>query len=108
MEYLAIVNQAVYDSLIAVDTDAIWVMQGWVFNQNFWNRTRVEAFLSRIPIVKIIKSIFLIIFNFIKGRLIILDLFSETIPHFNDFSSYFGHYFVWNMLHNFGGANGIL
>ncbi|RNA17676.1 alpha-N-acetylglucosaminidase isoform X1 [Brachionus plicatilis] len=91
LDYLAIVNQAVYDSLIAVDENAIWVMQGWVFNQDFWNRTRVEAFLSRIPI----------------GRLIILDLFSETIPHFNDFSSYFGHSFVWNMLHNFGGANGI-
>lgn len=26
-------------------------MQGWVFNDPFWNETLVEAFLSKIPIV---------------------------------------------------------
>ncbi|CAF1010067.1 unnamed protein product, partial [Brachionus calyciflorus] len=91
LDYLAVVNQAVFNSLTKVDSEAIWVMQGWVFNQPFWDMPRVEAFLSRIPL----------------GRLLILDLYAETLPHFNEFSSYFGHNFVWNMLHNFGGANGI-
>ncbi|CAF1022348.1 unnamed protein product [Brachionus calyciflorus] len=91
LEYLAVVNQAVYESLRIADEKAIWVMQGWLFNDAFWNSERVKAFLSRIPL----------------GNLIILDLYSEYIPHYEQFESYFGHNFVWNMLHNFGGANSI-
>ncbi len=90
-EYLMSVNKAVFDSINSVDPESIWVMQAWVFNQNFWNYTKVEAFLSGIPI----------------GKLLLLDLYSETLPHYNQYSSYFGHKFIWNLLHNFGGANGI-
>lgn len=91
LEYLAVINQAVYESLKASDPQATWVMQGWAFNQPFWTKPTVEAFLSRVPI----------------GRLLILDLYAETMPHFNEYSSFYGHYYIWNLLHNFGGANGI-
>ena len=37
----------------------------------------------------------------------LLDLFSEAAPFYQKYSSYFGHLFVWNMLHDFGGANGL-
>ena len=90
-EYLSAVNKAVYASINSVDSDAVWLMQAWLFNSNFWDYNKVKAFLSGVPV----------------GKLVLLDLYSETLPHYNNFSSYFGHMFVWNMLHNFGGANGI-
>ena len=39
--------------------------------------------------------------------MILLDLYSEAQPFYQKYSSYFGHSFVWNMLHDYGGANGI-
>jgi len=32
-----------------------------------------------------------------------LDLYSDKVPVFNRFNSYFGKPFIWCMLHNFGG-----
>jgi hypothetical protein len=46
------------------------------------------------------------IFSF-QGHLILLDLFSEAIPQYSRFESFYGHYYIWNMLHDFGG-NGFL
>jgi alpha-N-acetylglucosaminidase len=43
------VNEAIYESIVTADEDAIWVMQGWLFLNNFWNPTTVEAFLSKVP-----------------------------------------------------------
>jgi alpha-N-acetylglucosaminidase len=40
-----------------------------------------------------------------QGQLILLDLFSETIPQYSRFESFYGHYYIWNMLHDFGGNN---
>jgi len=89
--YLAYVNAAVYKSIEGVDPQAVWVMQSWAFNDAFWTDDKVKSFLSLIPI----------------GSLLILDLWAEEMPHYKRFQSYHGHYFVWNMLHDFGGANGL-
>jgi alpha-N-acetylglucosaminidase len=35
--------------------------------------------------------------------MILLDLFSESIPQYSRFESFYGHYYIWNMLHDFGG-----
>ena len=37
--------------------------------------------------------------------MILLDLFSEAIPQYSRFESFYGHYYIWNMLHDFGGNN---
>lgn len=89
--YLAQVNLAVYESIVNVNPKAVWVMQAWLFLDPFWTPDRVQSFLSLVPI----------------GRLLLLDLYSESVPLFPRYSSYFGHLFVWNMLHDFGGANGL-
>ncbi|CAF4022377.1 unnamed protein product, partial [Rotaria sordida] len=39
------------------------------------------------------------------GRLILLDLYSEALPQYLLFESFYGHYYIWNMLHDFGGNN---
>ena len=36
--------------------------------------------------------------------MIVLDLYSEIIPLYNYTKSYYGHPFIWCMLHNFGGT----
>lgn len=89
--YLAAVNRAVYDSIAHINPNAVWVMQAWLFLDPFWTPDRVQAFLSLVPI----------------GRLLLLDLYSETRPLYTNYSSYYGHLFVWNFLHDFGGANGL-
>ena len=41
------------------------------------------------------------------GRLIVLDLWSEVFPVWTWTDSFFNTYFIWNMLHNFGGRTGL-
>lgn len=43
--------------------------------------------------------------HFFKEHMIILDLFSEAEPQYSRFESFYGHYYIWNMLHDFGGNN---
>ena len=43
-------------------------MQAWLFRDSFWNYDKVQAFLSRIPIVK--KSLLKILFNFFGSFLL--------------------------------------
>ena len=43
---------------------------------------------------------------YIKVRLLLLDLYSDSYPEYQNLESYYGHYFIWNMLQDFGGANG--
>lgn len=57
----------------------------------FWNNTRIEAFLSKVP----------------DDRMIILDLDSEVSPLWDKTNSYFGKPFIWCLLHNFGGTRAI-
>ena len=39
--------------------------------------------------------------------MIVLDLQSEMQPLYEKLNSYFGHAFIWCMLHNFGGTLGM-
>jgi alpha-N-acetylglucosaminidase len=82
-------------------------MQAWLFLSGFWTPDRAKSYLSKVPIV----CIFLFIYSNIyrcfsfQGRLILLDLFSEVLPQYSRFESFYGHYYIWNMLHDFGGNN---
>ncbi|CAF1180962.1 unnamed protein product [Adineta steineri] len=89
LEYLADVNAGIFQAMKTVDPDAVWVMQAWLFLSKFWKPDRVQSYLSKVPI----------------GHLILLDLFSESSPQYSRFESFYGHYYIWNMLHDFGGNN---
>lgn len=39
--------------------------------------------------------------------MILLDLYSEARPQYARFESYYGHHYIWNMLHDFGGINNL-
>eukprot|EP00708_Paratrimastix_pyriformis_P002221 GAFH01000963.1.p2 GENE.GAFH01000963.1~~GAFH01000963.1.p2 ORF type:complete len:409 (+),score=133.37 GAFH01000963.1:951-2177(+) len=79
----------------AADPLAIWVMQGWFLvyspDPTFWDLDTACAFLSGVP----------------HERLLMLDLYSEVHPVWNQTQSFCGAPFVWNMLHNFGGRPGL-
>ena len=73
---------AIYSQMQAHSPGSKWVIQSWGKNP------RKEA-LETVP----------------KGGFIILDLFSEGMPRWQN--GYEGHDFLWCMLHNFGGKVGI-
>lgn len=68
-------------------------MQGWLFVSDtaFWRPAQVKALLHGVPL----------------GRMIVLDLFAESLPAFSFTQSFYGQPFIWCMLHNFGGNNGM-
>lgn len=93
--YLARTSSAVYESMEGADPDAVWVMQGWLFvsadGRKFWTPERMKAFLGAVP----------------DDRMIVLELYSENRPRWRDTEAYYGKTWIWNMLHNFGGNNGL-
>lgn len=90
-DYVAGFGRAIYRSMTAVDHDAIWLMQGWLFTDPFWNITLAKALLTSVPV----------------GHMIVLDLQSELNPQYQRLESYFGQPWIWCMLHNFGGVQGL-
>ncbi|KAM8945599.1 alpha-N-acetylglucosaminidase [Pelodytes ibericus] len=91
--YLSAISNAIFKSMENVDPKAIWLMQGWLFvnSPSFWKPAQVRAMLHGAPI----------------GRIIVLDLFAETVPVYQTTQSFYGQPFIWCMLHNFGGNHGL-
>lgn len=93
--YLARTSTAVSRSMLCADPEAVWVMQGWLFvsaaGRKFWTRERMKPFLDAVP----------------DNRMVILELYSENRPRWRDTEAYYGKPWVWCMLHNFGGNNGL-
>ncbi|XP_061667163.1 alpha-N-acetylglucosaminidase isoform X2 [Syngnathoides biaculeatus] len=91
--YLSAVSRSVFASMTAVDPQAIWLMQGWLFFSaaTFWKPAQIQALLHGVPL----------------GRMIVLDLFAETEPIFSYTESFYGQPFIWCMLQNFGGNSGL-
>ncbi|KEF52074.1 alpha-N-acetylglucosaminidase [Exophiala aquamarina CBS 119918] len=93
-EDLGSLANAVWQSLKDVDPDAIWMLQGWLFfyRADFWTKERVKAFLDGVPE---------------DNDMLILDLYSETYPQWQNLDSYFGKRWIWCQLHDFGGNQGL-
>ena len=91
--FLHNVSKKVYQSMSATDSDAVWVMQGWLFYfaEKFWQPTQMKALLDAVP----------------DDKMIILDLYSERFPIWNRTDAYYGKPWIWNMLHNFGGRTNL-
>ncbi|KAL0485141.1 alpha-N-acetylglucosaminidase [Acrasis kona] len=93
IKYLADVSKAIFKSIMDADSKAIWVMQGWflVNDKSFWQPPQAKAFFDAIP----------------QDRSIVLDLWAEVAPVWKTTQSFYGHQFIWCMLHNFGGRPGL-
>jgi len=86
--YLSGMSSRVYESMLAADKNAVWVMQGWLFyhNRDFWGEEQIKALLGAVP----------------DDRMVILDLWSERYPVWQRTNAYYGKQWIWCMLHNFG------
>ncbi|CAD6200162.1 unnamed protein product [Caenorhabditis auriculariae] len=85
---LADAASAISSTCREFDPDCVWVTQSWQFTYKKWPSWAVKSFLSAVPV----------------GHLLILDLHAEVEPAWRKFSSFYGHNFVWCLLHNFGGT----
>ncbi|GMS94721.1 hypothetical protein PENTCL1PPCAC_16897, partial [Pristionchus entomophagus] len=63
------------------------LLHSWTFACDAWKKSAVKSFLTRVP----------------KGKLIILDLQADKRSLYKEFENFYGHYFVWCLLQNFGG-----
>lgn len=90
-KYVRGISKGIYDELTAVDNNAVWLLQGWMFRYTIWHKDMIKAFLTANE----------------KGSMMILDLQSDQYAVYDHTESYFGQPFIWCMLHNFGGALGM-
>ncbi|MDO4930054.1 MAG: alpha-N-acetylglucosaminidase TIM-barrel domain-containing protein [Bacteroidales bacterium] len=73
--------KAIYNAMETANSGSKWVIQYWQWSSDQYN------VLSQVD----------------KGKLIVLDLFSDAHTHFGEYN---GHEAVYCMLHNFGGRTG--
>ncbi|KAH7102641.1 putative alpha-N-acetylglucosaminidase [Auriculariales sp. MPI-PUGE-AT-0066] len=92
LDYLENSTRSVIKSLRAVDSEAVWVMQAWLFvAAPYWNETNIGAVLAGAE----------------KDELLVLDLYSEVFPYWELTNGYNNHQWTWNMVHNFGGGQSL-
>ncbi|OJD11313.1 hypothetical protein ACJ73_09569, partial [Blastomyces percursus] len=93
-EFLRKVSDTTMEAIKSVDTQATWVMQGWLFYifADYWTTERIEAYLSAGK----------------KFRdMLILDLFAESFPAWKNTKGFFGKAFVWCQVQEFDGNHGL-
>ena len=90
---LARISAGIFDSLTAVDPDAVWLQMGWLFisSKDNWTPERIKAYLTAVP----------------QGRLILLDYESDYLEIWRRTESFYGQKFIWCYLGNFGGMTEI-
>ena len=92
-ETLAKISSGIFESMTAVDPDAVWLQMGWLFwaDQQHWTDENIKAYLTAVP----------------QGRMIILDYFCDATMIWKRTESFYGQPFIWCYLGNFGGMTGI-
>ena len=87
--FLAGMGRAVYESMHAADSSAVWVMQGWFlyYQAKFWKEPQARALIGAVP----------------DDRMIVLDLYGDRHPVWQDREAFYGKPWIWNVLYNFGG-----
>jgi alpha-N-acetylglucosaminidase len=88
-EFLAGMGRAVYQSMQSTDPAAIWVLQGWFlyYQAKFWKEPQARALIGAVP----------------DDRMIVLDLWGDRHPVWQDRAAFYGKPWIWNVLYNFGG-----
>ncbi|XP_038880130.1 alpha-N-acetylglucosaminidase-like [Benincasa hispida] len=88
VEYISSLGAAIFGGMQAGDSNAVWLMQGWMFSYDpFWRPPQMKALLHSVPL----------------GRLVVLDLYAEVKPVWISSEQFYGTPYIWCMLHNFAG-----
>lgn len=87
-EYISSLGATIFEGMRSADSEAVWLMQGWLFTYDpFWRPTQMKALLHSVPL----------------GKLIVLDLYAEVKPMWATSKQFYGTPYIWCMLHNFAG-----
>jgi alpha-N-acetylglucosaminidase len=91
--FLAGMGRAVYESMHAVDSSAVWVLQGWFlyYQAKFWQEPQARALLGAVP----------------DDHMLVLDLYGDLHPVWKERQAFYGKPWIWNVLYNFGGKSAI-
>lgn len=85
---IGIISKGIYESLNAADPKSVWLQMAWTFTyKNYWSNERQKALFLGAP----------------KGRMVLLDYWSEHKELWTKNDAFFGQDFIWNCLNNFGG-----
>ena len=81
--------EAIFAGMHEADPKAVWILQGWPFHyrRSYWTPVRVRSLLSRVA----------------AERLILLDLWGEHAPMWQDTGFLYGRRWLWCLTHSFGG-----
>ncbi len=87
-EYLEDMAKSILQGMTAVDSNAVWILQGWAFyaNRKFWTPVRLETFLRAVP----------------NEHIILLDLFCEQTEMWTDTKAFYGKPWLWCNIQTFG------
>lgn len=88
-ETLAEISRGAYESMAAVDPEAVWLQMGWMFyyDSKHWTKENVKAYLEAVP----------------KGKVVILDYYLEHTPVWTITDKFYGQPYILCYLGNFGG-----
>lgn len=86
---LGMMAKHIYESVAAVDPEAVWLQMTWLFyaDSKHWTTPRIKSYLRSVP----------------QDKLILLDYFCEYTEIWKQTESYFGQPYLWCYLGNFGG-----
>ncbi|MBQ8838691.1 MAG: alpha-N-acetylglucosaminidase C-terminal domain-containing protein, partial [Bacteroidales bacterium] len=86
---LAEISKGAYESMQAVDPEAIWLQMGWMFyyDSKHWTPENVRAYLCAVP----------------QDKVVILDYYLEHTPVWTITESFYGQPYILCYLGNFGG-----
>lgn len=88
-EMLARYGRTTFDAIRSGDPDAVWVLQGWMFNYQryIWNKETVKALVEAVP----------------ENDLLVLDYANDYDTNWDDFSAFHGRSWVMGYVPNMGG-----
>ncbi len=86
---LAMMSHNIYESVAAVDPDAVWLQMAWILyaDPDHWTPVTAKAYLQGVP----------------QGRMMLLDYYCEHTEEWKLFDSFYGQPYIWCYLGNFGG-----
>lgn len=86
---LADMSKGAYESMAAVDPDAVWLQMGWMFyyDRKHWTQENIKAYLQAVP----------------QGKVVILDYYMEHTPVWTITDKFYGQPYILCYLGNFGG-----
>lgn len=86
---LAMMSRNIYESVAAVDPEAVWLQMAWLLyaDPQHWTPATAKAYLQGVP----------------QGRMMLLDYYCENTEEWKMFDSFYGQPYIWCYLGNFGG-----